>query len=356
MVLDTVDRSVANIFFENLEFSLRGKALDYIVIHHMEPDHSAVLDDLIRRYPDVKIIANTKIAQMIKQFFDFDIEKRGIIVKEGDTFSTGAHTFTFLMAPMVHWPEVMFSYESKNKVIFSADAFGTFGALNGNLFADEVNFESEWLPDARRYYANIVGKYGRQVQTVLKKMSAFDITAICPLHGPIWRENLDWYLEKYERWSTYTPEENTVLIAYASIYGNTENAVNILSGEIAKRGVHNIAIYDVSQHATDILVSEFFRCGHIVFASATYNAGIFIRMEEVLRDIESHHLKNRTIALIENGSWAATAGSQMRAILEKLDGMNFIDPIVKITSSVKDADRENLIVLAEKIVLSLRES
>ncbi|MDR0550498.1 MAG: flavin reductase [Spirochaetaceae bacterium] len=352
-LLDTVDKTVSGIFFENLEHVLKGRALDYVIVHHMEPDHSAVLDEIVRRFPKVKIVTNEKVVEMIKQFFTMDIDSRAVLVKEGDTFSTGTHTFAFVMAPMVHWPEVMLSYETTKKILFSADAFGTFGALNGNIFADEVNFADEWLPDARRYYTNIVGKYGDQVQMALNKAAGLDIAFVCPLHGPIWRKNFAWYLNKYQYWSSYTPEENAVLIAYASVYGHTENAVNILASELAERGVKNISVYDVSQHATDVIVSEAFRCSHLVFASTTYNAGIFIRMDEALRDIEAHGLRNRTVAFIENGSWACSSGELMRGIFSNLKDMRFIDGDVSITSSVKDDTRKSLAALADKITATM---
>ncbi|MDR2520927.1 MAG: flavin reductase [Spirochaetaceae bacterium] len=350
ILVDTVDKTVASVFFENLAFLLKDKTLDYIIIHHMEPDHSAVLGDVIHRYPNAKIVTNAKVIKMIAQFFTFDISACAVEVKENAGFTAGSRTFSFFMAPMVHWPEVMMSYEHESKTLFSADAFGTFGALNGNVYADEVNFASEWLPDARRYYANIVGKYGPQVEAALEKAAALDIALVCPLHGPVWRKNFAWYLEKYRLWSTYTPEENAVLVVCASVYGNTENAVDIMAGALAEKGVRNIAIYDVSQHQTDQIVSEAFRCSHIVFASTTYNAGIFIKMEEALQDIAAHRLKNRTIAFIENGSWAPCARKLMREILSPLEGMRFIDYDVTITSSVKEDDYYKLCTLAQKIV------
>ena len=353
VLLDTVDRTVSGVFFENLEHLLHGKKLDYIIVNHMEPDHSAVLQELVMRHPEVTIVSNEKVITMIKQFFSFDIDSRKIVVSEDDTLNSGKHTFSFYMAPMVHWPEVMMTYDSADKILFSADAFGTFGALNGNIFADEVNFAEEWLPDARRYYTNIVGKYGDQVQAVLQKTAGLELAYICSLHGPIWRKNFAWYLEKYQQWSSYTPEENAVLIAYASVYGDTENAVNILATFLAEKGVRNIAAYDVSQTQTDVIVSEAFRCSHIVFASTTYNAGIFIKMDEALRDIEAHALKNRTIAFIENGSWAPTAAQLMRGIIGKMPCMNILEHDISITSSVKQADYDNLAILADKIAATM---
>ena len=263
VLFDTVDWAVSSQLFENLEAVLGGRALDYVIVNHMEPDHCATLEDVVRRYPEVKVVCNAKTVDIIKQFFDFDIDSRAVIVKENDTFCTGKHTYTFVMAPMVHWPEVMVTYDTTDKILFSADAFGTFGAMNGNLFADEVNFERDWLDDARRYYTNIVGKYGASVQTLLKKAAGLDIQMICPLHGPVWRENIGWYVDKYLTWSSYAPEEKAVMIAYGSIYGNTENAANILACRLADRGICNIAVYDVSSTHPSVMVAEAFRCSHL---------------------------------------------------------------------------------------------
>ncbi|MDD4511134.1 MAG: FprA family A-type flavoprotein, partial [Oscillospiraceae bacterium] len=281
VLLDTVDKAVSSQFFENLAHVLDGRQLDYLVVNHMEPDHCGTMSELVLRYPEVKIVANAKTVTMIKQFFDFEIDSRVIVVKEGDTLSTGRHTFTFVMAPMVHWPEAMVTYDITDKILYSSDAFGTFGAINGNLFADEVDFETEWLPDARRYYTNIVGKYGTQVQALLKKAANLEINMICSLHGPVWRKNIGWFIDKYLKWSSYTPEDQAVMIVYGSIYGNTENAANILASKLADAGVRNIAMYDASVTHPSVIVSEAFRCSHLVFASATYNAGIFCNMETV---------------------------------------------------------------------------
>lgn len=354
VLLDTVDRSVSGRFLENIEYLLGNeKALDYVVINHMEPDHCATLSELVLRYPDVKIVGNAKVIAMIKQFFDFDIDSRAIIVKEGDTLSSGKHEFTFVMAPMVHWPEVMVTYDSYSKTLFSADAFGTFGALNGNIFADEVNFETEWLADARRYYTNIVGKYGAQVQTLLKKAAALDIQFICPLHGPVWRENISWYLDKYRHWSSYTPEENAVMIAYASVYGNTENAVDLLACRLAEKGVKNIAVYDVSATHPSVIVSESFRCSHLVFASTTYNGGIFVNMETALQDLKAHNLQNRKVALIENGSWAPASGRLMTEIFQSMKNIELLETKVTLKSSVKPEQKKAIDALADEIIKSL---
>jgi flavorubredoxin len=325
VLLDTVDASISGLFFENLEHVLNGRTLDYLIVNHMEPDHCAVIGEVVRRYPDVKLVCNAKTVPMLKQFFNFPVEDRTVIVKEMDTMCTGKHTFAFVMAPMVHWPEAMVSYDTVDKILFSADGFGTFGAINGNLFADEVNFERDWLDDARRYFINIVGKYGVQVQNLLKKAATLEIKMICPLHGPVWRENLGWFIEKYDTWSSYKPEDQAVMIAYASIYGNTENAAEILASKLADKGVKNIAMYDVSVTDPSVIVSESFRCSHLVFAAPSYNGGIFTKMETVLSELKAHSLQNRTVAIMENGTWAPVAGKQMREIFAGMKNIELLE-------------------------------
>ena len=355
VLIDTVDKSVSGLFFENVDHVLAGRKLDYLIVQHMEPDHAATISELVLRHPEVTVVCNAKTRTMMQNFFTFDLDSRVQLVKEMDTLTTGRHTFAFVMAPMVHWPEVMVSYDTATKTLYSADAFGTFGALNGNLYADEVNFRTEWLADARRYYTNIVGKYGTQVQALLKKAATVDIDMICPLHGPVWRTNLSWFIEKYQRWSTYTPEDNAVMIAYASVYGNTENAANILASKLAARGVKKIAMYDVSATHPSVIVSEAFRCSHLVFASTTYNAGIFCNMETALLDIAAHNLQNRTVALIENGSWAATAGKLMAELLGKLKNITVLDNKLTIKSSLKEGQLAALDGLADAIAASLKK-
>lgn len=354
MVIDTVDHSVSKVFFENIEHELNGRTLDYLVVNHMEPDHAATVGELILRYPQTTIVCNQKTSVMLKQYFDFDVDGRVQIVKEGDTLSTGAHTFTFVMAPMVHWPEVMMTYEVTNKILFSADAFGTFGALNGHLFADEVNFEADYLSEARRYYTNIVGKYGTQVQAVLKKAAGIEIEMICPLHGFVWRRNLGDFIGKYLKWSTYTPEEKGVLIAYASVYGNTENAAGIMACKLAEAG-KKVVMYDVSATHPSYIVAEAFRYSHMVLVSTTYNAGIFVNMENLVRDIAHHNLQNRTVALVENGSWAPTAAGLIRNELCGLKNMTILDNTLTLRSSLKDCQMDQLNALVEEILDTMRD-
>ena len=334
VLFDTADKAVQQKFLENLAKALDGRALDYLVVQHMEPDHSAALLDLVNRYPNMKIVCNTKTVTLINQFYNIDIDSRVHIVNEGDTLSTGKHLLHFVMAPMVHWPEVMVTYDSTDKILFSADAFGSFGALNGAIFADEVDFGRDYMDEARRYYTNIVGKYGMQTEALLKKASALEINMICPLHGFVWREKLQNIISKYSLWGSYTPEENGVMIAYASIYGNTENAAEILACKLRDKGVKTV-MFDVSVTPASEIVAAAFRWSHLVFASSTYNAGIFVTMEALISDLVAHNIQNRTVAIIENGSWAATSGSLIRGHLEKCKKMTFLDSMISIKSSLK---------------------
>lgn len=334
VLFDTVDKAVSKIFYENIAEVLGDRKLDYLFVHHMEPDHSADIQRIIEKYPEVKIVCNSKIVAMLKQFFEFDIDSRVVVVKEGDTLSTGKHNFAFLMAPMVHWPEVMVSYDTTDKILFSADAFGIFGALNGAIFADEVNFDRDYLDEARRYYTNIVGKYGTQVQSLLKKASAYEINMICPLHGFVWRKDIGYFIDKYVKWGSYQPEEDGVMIAYASVYGNTENAAEILSSRLRDQGIRTV-MYDVSVTPVADILAAAFKWSHLVFASTTYNAGIFVKMENLIFDIVEHNLQNRTVAIIENGSWAATSGSLITKELEKCKNMTILNNKLSIKSSIK---------------------
>lgn len=352
-LFDTVDRAITGQFLENVEAVLDGRNLDYIIVNHMEPDHCATLGEIVRRYPDVMVICNAKTVPIINQFYEFGVDSRAIIVKEGDTISTGKHNFAFYMAPMVHWPEVMVTYDTTDKILFSADAFGTFGAMNGNIFADELNFERDWLDDSRRYYSNIVGKYGPSTTTLLKKLATLDIKLLCPLHGPVWRSDINWYVDKYQLWSSYEPEEKAVMIAYGSIYGNTENAANILACRLADQGVKNVVVYDVAVTHASVLISEAFRCSHLVFASATYNSGIFSSMEHLLMDMKSHNVQNRTVALMENGTWGITAGKKMAEIISQMKNMTILDDMITIKSSVKEDQLAEISAMAEAIVKTL---
>lgn len=351
VLLDTVDQAIADVFFENLTHLLDGRKLDYIVVHHMEPDHAATLADVLRRWPEAQIICTAQAQRMFGQFFSVSANIR--TVKEGDTLSSGTHTLTFYMAPMVHWPEVMVSFDAQSKTLFSADAFGTFGALGGSLWADELDFEHVWLPDARRYYANIVGKYGAQVQSLLQKLAGLDIAYLCPLHGPVWRKNIGWYVEKYKRWSSYTPEDQAVLVIYGSAYGHTENAAEIFAARLAENGVKDIRLYDVSSVHPSELVAEAYRCSHLALLSTTYNMGLFSNMETLLSHFESHKVQNRTVALVENGSWAPAAGGLMRTQLEKMPGMKILETTVTVRSAVQETPQTQLLALADALTATM---
>ena len=348
ILFDTVDKAVAHNFFENVAHTLDGRPLDYLVISHMEPDHAATIEDIALRYPGAKIVCNAKIRDMLSRFFPTDLSERVHIVKEGDTLSTGRHVLTFVMAPMVHWPEVMMTYDTTDKVLFSADAFGSFGALNGRIFADECDFMNEYLDEARRYYTNIVGKYGPQVQAVLRKAAGLEINYVCPLHSFVWRQGFGDFLDKYVKWSSYTPEVNGVLIAYASVYGHTENAANILAAKLSDRGVC-VKMYDTSVTAPSFILSDAFKYSHLVFAATTYNAGVFSTMEQLLHEIVQHNLQNRKVALIENGSWAPTSGSIMRNMLSELKGTEFIGDTLTIKSALAEGQLADLDALADAI-------
>lgn len=352
VLFDTVDRSVQTQFFENLEHALGGRALDYVFVHHMEPDHAATLGDLMLRHPEATIVCSGKSVNLIRQFHCTD-PKGAILVNEGDTLSTGRHHFTFYHAPMVHWPEVIVSYDSTDKILFSADAFGTFGALNGVLFADEVDFDRNWLDESRRYYTNIVGKYGPQVTSLLNKAAKLDLRMICPLHGPVWRKNLSYMLDKYAKWAAYEPEVQGVLIAFASIYGGTETAANILACRLAELGIP-VDMYDVSVTHYSYVLSDLFRYSHIVFACATYNNGIFLPMETLLHDVAQHNLQNRKIALIQNGSWAPASGKLMTQILCEMKNMEILEAPITLKSALAPGQDRELEALAGALAASVR--
>lgn len=355
VLIDAVDKAIEGLFFENVEHVLAGRPLDYLIVNHMEPDHGAAIGNLFKRYPHMKIVTNSKSINMIRQFFTFDIDAHSMVVKEGDTLETGRHSFAFVMAPMVHWPETMVTYDTTDRVLYSGDAFGTFGAINGNLFADEMDFPASRLADARRYYSNIVGKYGSQVQALLKKAKLLEISLLCPLHGPVWRNNIDWYIQKYEQWSTYVPEDNAVMILFGSIYGNTENAADILASALAEKSIKNIVMYDVSSTHMSVLVAEAFRCSHIVLASSTYNGEIFVHMQNLLLDFKSHNLQNRKIAIMENGTWMASAGRLMTELVAGMKDMEIIGSTVSIKSSVKEDQLEDIQALAAAIEQSMQK-
>ncbi|MBC8577205.1 FprA family A-type flavoprotein [Yanshouia hominis] len=358
VLFDSVDQSVSRTFLENVSASLDGRSLDYIVIDHMEPDHCSVLEELLSAYPNAAVVGNAKTFVMIEQFYSPLAEARRVVVRDGETLSTGRHCLKFFTAPMVHWPEVMVCFDESNGVLFSADAFGAFGAMAGNIFADELPIQQEWLPDMRRYYANIVGKYGAQVQSLFKKLSGLDLKTICPLHGPVWRTERDitWLLEKYTLWSSYQPEEQKVVIASASIYGNTEAAAERLALELAGLGVTEIEMYDLSATHFSYLIGEMFRCSHIVLSCPTYNGKIFPPMRHLLDDMRELNLQSRTVALIENGSWAPMSGKLMTAELAAMKNMTVLEPAVTLKSSMKEEQAGQLFSLAKQIAGGLKRS
>ena len=353
VLMDTADESISRQYIENVVHALDGRPLDYMIVQHMEPDHCAMIDAVMSRYPEAKMVCTAKAAQMFAQFYDLDVSDRTLVVKEGDKLSTGEHTLHFVLAPMVHWPEVMVTYDEKDKILFSADAFGTFGALAGNIFDDEITFDDVWMNDARRYYTNIVGKYGIQVQAVLKKAAALEIAYVCPLHGFVWRKDFGAYLEKYQLWSSYAPEEKSVMLAYASVYGHTENAANVLAAKLCERGV-TVRMFDTSVIPANHILSAAFRSSHLVFAATTYNNGVFVTMENLLHDIVNHNLQNRKIAVIENGTWAPTSGKLMREMLSALKKCEFIGENVTLRSSLAESQLAELDALADAIAADIK--
>lgn len=356
VLFDTIDWSACRQFLENLEYVLNGRSLDYMVINHMEPDHGASIEEVLLRYPDVKIISTEKAFMLMRQF-DFHIEGHELDqVKEGDTRCFGKHTVTFVEAPMVHWPEAMVTFDVTNGVLFAADAFGSFGALDGKLFNDEVNFDRDWIDHARRYYTNIVGKYGPHVQLLLKKAAGIvnDIKYICPLHGPVWRSDFGYLLDKYQHWSTYEPEEKGVMIVYASMYGNTEAAAGALAARLCEKGMNNVVMYDVSNTHVSYLISETFRLSHVVLASVTYNLGIYPVMHNYLMDMKALNLQKRTFAIIENGSWACKSGDLMEKFInEQLKNMTVLNQRLSLASSLKAEKADELDALADAIIESV---
>lgn len=351
-LLDTVDSAVTAQFLENVTHALGGRELDYLVVNHMEPDHCANIEELVRRYPNVKVVGNKKTFQLFSQFYHLDIAKNHYLVKEGDILDLGEHKLEFFFAPMVHWPEVMLTYEQTRNILFSADAFGTFGALSGNLFVDQMDYERHFLSETRSYYANIIGKFGSQVQAAFAKLPISSVSMICPLHGPIWRENTGYIFDKYQLWSTYTPEREGVVIAYASMYGNTEAAVNKLALMLAERGIRDIRMFDVSRtHLSDI-VGEVWENSHLVIASPTYNMHLYAGAANLLEDLLALGLKNRKVAIIGNHSWASAAKKSMEELVSSLKDSEILASM-DIKSSLKDEQLVELEAMADAIANSM---
>lgn len=354
VLFDTVDWSVCRQFLQNIEELLNGRPLDYLIINHMEPDHGASIEEILLRYPKTKIISTEKSFMLMRQF-GFNIDGREEQVKDGDKISFGKHEILFIAAPMVHWPEAMVSYDLANGVLFSADAFGTFGALDGKLFNDEVNFDRNWIDESRRYYTNIVGKYGPHVQALLKKASALGIKYLCPLHGLVWRNDFGYMLDKYNKWSTYEPEEKGVMIVYASMYGNTEAAAEILAMKLVERGVTNVVMYDVSSTHVSYLISETFRLSHVVLASVTYNLGIYPPMHNYLMDMKALNIQKRTFGILENGSWAPKSGTLIQEFLEEnLKSVTVLEEGVSIASSIGENNADDINTFIDSLIESMK--
>ncbi len=340
-VMDGVDERAEEVWFQNLERILDGKKPDYLVVSHMEPDHAGNIQKFMEKYPQAQIVVNAKALSMLPQFFTLDMNARSVVVKEGDELVLGKHVLTFIMAPMVHWPEVMMSYEKTEKVLFSADAFGKFGALDA---------EEDWACEARRYYFNIVGKYGMQVQALLQKASALDIRIICPLHGPVLSEDLAYYIGKYQIWSSYEPEDKGVLIAYASIHGNTGKAAEKLAELLRAKGVEKVVVSDLTRDDMAEVIEDAFRYDRMVLAAATYDAGVFPCMDSFLARLKSKNYQKRRVGIVENGSWAPMAGKVMKESLSQMKEVTIVEPVVTIKSTMNGASEEQLALLAEALV------
>ena len=349
VLFDTVDKAVSRTFFENLAHALGGRQLDYLVISHMEPDHAATIEELTLRHPEVTIVCNAKIKTMLGQFFTLSDTLRYHIVAEGDKLSTGKHEFTFVMAPMVHWPEVMMTYDLTDKMLFSADAFGTFGALNGHLFNDEVDFFADYVDEARRYYTNIVGKYGAQVQALLKKAAGLDISIICPLHGPVLTENLGYYLNLYDIWSSYRVESDGIVVAYTSVYGHTKEAVEELAEKLNQRGCPNVVVADLARCDMAEAVADAVRYSKLVLATTTYNATIFPHMQNFIDHLTARNYQGRTVGMIENGAWAPMAAKVMKKMLETSKNLTYTDTTVTVKCALNDASRAQIDALADEL-------
>ncbi len=350
VVFDTADISISDQYLENLKTALNGRPLDYLVVLHMEPDHCSQIATVAAMHPELTLVGNVKTFQMMKNYFPETADMKKIVVKEGDTLATGAHTFAFVMAPMVHWPEAMFAYDTLTGTLFSADAFGTFGALESSIFADDYDFEKDYLDDARRYYANIVGKYGAQVQAVLKKAAKIDIKFICPLHGPVWRgEHIAWFIDKYQKWSKYEPEDDGIVVIYGSLYGHTASAAEAFAAKLRAKSGKDVKVYDISKTHSSNIIGEIWRVGKIVIFSPTYNNGIYLPVANLLHDMECLTVQNKVIALAQNGTWAPVSAKLMNEKLSTLKNVKIVDNVLTIKSALHASDEEALDVFVEAV-------
>lgn len=355
-LIDTVDATVSRQFLENVDAALGGRRVDYLVVNHMEPDHCANIEEICRRWPDVKIVGNKKTFPLICQFYHADLSGHFMEVKEGDEIALGKHTLRFLTAPMVHWPEVMFTLETSGNILFSADAFGTFGGFGGNLFSDEMDYENLSLDEARRYYANIVGKYGQQVQAAMGKLGGNVPRLICPLHGPVLRgDAIPLMLDKYGRWAGYRPEKRGVVLAYASMYGNTESAVHALADMLAKKGVADMRIFDVSKTHYSFIIAHIFKYSHLVLAAPTYNMHLYNAMDTLIRDMAALNLQNRKAAVIGNGSWAPVAHKLMQGMLGEMKNMEVVGEPLVLLSAMRPDQLPEMATLADQLAASLAD-
>ena len=350
VVFDTADISISDQYLENLKTALNGRPLDYLVVLHMEPDHCSQIATVAAMHPELTLVGNVKTFQMMKNYFPETADMKKIVVEEGDTLATGAHTFAFVMAPMVHWPEAMFAYDTATGTLFSADAFGTFGALESSIFADDYDFEKDYLDDARRYYANIVGKYGAQVQAVLKKAAKIDIKFICPLHGPVWRgEHIAWFIDKYQKWSKYEPEDDGIVVIYGSLYGHTASAAEAFAAKLRAKSGKDVKVYDISKTHSSNIIGEIWRVGKIVIFSPTYNNGIYLPVANLLHDMECLTVQNKVIALAQNGTWAPVSAKLMNEKLSTLKNVKIVDNVLTIKSALHASDEEALDVFVEAV-------
>lgn len=351
VLMDTVDFRKSEQWLKNLEIALEGQAIDYLVISHLEPDHSSNIGTIIKKYPDVTLVGNSKTFDMLPQFCEISKNTKKLIVKEGETLNIGKHTLQFFMAPMVHWPEVMVTYDMQDKIVFSADGFGKFGTLELTNDNELFNISEEtWTDEARRYYINIVGKYGIQVQALLKKLSTLSVDVICPLHGPILKDNIGFFINKYDIWSSYKPEEKGVLIAYASIYGNTAKAAHDIKTMIENSGEQNITIMDLARQDIHEAVSQAFKYDRMILLASSYNMSIFPPMENFIRILKSKNYQNRKIGIVENGSWAPSAARCMIEIMKDMKNVTIIEPVITIKTTINEENKKEMKELANKIV------
>ena len=350
VLMDTADNGVNNQFMENVMHALNGRKLDYLVMHHMEPDHCSQIQNILDVFPDVTIVGNAQTFKLLDQFYVTPVEYKKEVIKDGDALETGHHRFVHYTTPMVHWPEVFMSFDETTGALFSADTFGTFGAIDSNIYADECDFEKIYLDDSRRYYANIVGKFGDQSQAALKKLAGLDIKMLCPLHGPVWRTNIEYFLDKYQKWTTYTPEEDGYVLVYGTMYGNTASAAAAAAAQIQAKSKKPVAVFDVSETHASYIVSEVWRFKNVVLFAPTYNAGLYMPMEALLNDLGALGIRNRNFFIAENGSWGPMAGKIMKAKAETFKNCTVMEEVFTVKGALHAHDAERLDAWTSKVV------